>query len=89
MSCRQRINLAFYLAYLVGLSAIKADLLTQDALIRRGPWFRTPYIGQHGWVSAHTSGKLNWTEIEDLVYGTMAKRFPLELTDGEETRPVA
>jgi phosphoenolpyruvate-protein phosphotransferase (PTS system enzyme I) len=29
------------------------------------------------------------TEIEDLVYGTMAKRFPLELTDGEETRPVA
>jgi phosphoenolpyruvate-protein kinase (PTS system EI component) len=29
------------------------------------------------------------TEIEDLVYGTMAKRFPLELTDGEESRPVA
>jgi phosphoenolpyruvate-protein phosphotransferase (PTS system enzyme I) len=29
------------------------------------------------------------TEIEDLVYGTMGKRFPLELSDGEETRSVA
>jgi phosphotransferase system enzyme I (PtsI) len=27
------------------------------------------------------------TEIEELVYGTMGRRFPLELTDGEETRP--
>ena len=26
------------------------------------------------------------SEIEELVYGTMAKRFPLELTDGEEER---
>jgi phosphoenolpyruvate-protein phosphotransferase (PTS system enzyme I) len=29
------------------------------------------------------------TEIEELVYGTMTKRFPLELTDGEEERPPA
>jgi phosphoenolpyruvate-protein phosphotransferase (PTS system enzyme I) len=27
------------------------------------------------------------TEIEELVYGAMMKRFPLELTDGEEDRP--
>ena len=26
------------------------------------------------------------TEVEELVYGTMRKRFPLELTDGEEDR---
>jgi phosphotransferase system enzyme I (PtsI) len=26
------------------------------------------------------------TEIEELVYGTMGKRFPLELTDGEDSR---
>ena len=26
------------------------------------------------------------SEIEELVYGAMAKRFPLELTDGEEER---
>jgi phosphotransferase system enzyme I (PtsI) len=29
------------------------------------------------------------SEIEELVYGTMTKRFPLELTEGEETRPAA
>jgi phosphoenolpyruvate-protein phosphotransferase (PTS system enzyme I) len=28
------------------------------------------------------------TEIEELVYGAMKRRFPLELTDGEEDRPV-
>jgi phosphoenolpyruvate-protein phosphotransferase (PTS system enzyme I) len=28
------------------------------------------------------------TEIEELVYGAMNRRFPLELTDGEEDRPV-
>jgi phosphotransferase system enzyme I (PtsI) len=28
------------------------------------------------------------TEVEELVYGAMAKRFPLELTDGEEERSV-
>jgi phosphoenolpyruvate-protein phosphotransferase (PTS system enzyme I) len=27
------------------------------------------------------------TEIEELVYGVMNRRFPLELTDGEEDRP--
>jgi phosphoenolpyruvate-protein kinase (PTS system EI component) len=27
------------------------------------------------------------TEVEDLVYGAMNKRFPLELTDGEEEQP--
>jgi phosphotransferase system enzyme I (PtsI) len=26
------------------------------------------------------------TEVEELVYGTMRKRFPLELTDGEEDK---
>ena len=27
------------------------------------------------------------TEIEELVYGAMNRRFPLELTDGEEDQP--
>jgi hypothetical protein len=29
------------------------------------------------------------SEIEELVYGTMNKRFPLELTEGEDSRPNA
>ena len=27
--------------------SIKSDLVTQDSLIRRGPYYRTPYIGEH------------------------------------------
>jgi predicted DNA-binding protein (MmcQ/YjbR family) len=50
-----------------GSMAIKSDLTTQDALIRTGRYMRTPYIGQHGWVSADFGGKLNWNEIESLI----------------------
>ncbi len=47
--------------------AIKSDLTTQDALIRSGRYVRTPYIGQHGWVSADLGRKLDWTELESLI----------------------
>jgi hypothetical protein len=48
--------------------SIKTDPVTQDLLVRGGSFERTPYIGQHGWVSA--SGKaseLPWSAIEGLV----------------------
>lgn len=51
----------------VGLVAIKADHVTQDALIRRGPYYRTPYIGQHGWVSIGTDVPIDWSQLEELV----------------------
>jgi predicted DNA-binding protein (MmcQ/YjbR family) len=47
--------------------SIKSDLVTQDALIRRGPYYRTPYIGQHGWVSIEAPLSQDWTEIEELI----------------------
>jgi hypothetical protein len=42
--------------------------VTQDLLIRQGAFERTPFIGQHGWVTA--SGKaseLPWPALEGLV----------------------
>ena len=47
--------------------AIKADHASQAALIRRGPWFRTPYIGQHGWVSITDPLSGDWSEVELLI----------------------
>ena len=36
--------------------AIKCDPVNQEALLlRRGGFVRTPYIGQHGWVSVKTT----------------------------------
>jgi predicted DNA-binding protein (MmcQ/YjbR family) len=47
--------------------SIKADPITQAALIKRGPYYRTPYIGQHGWVSVEDPLSQDWTEIEELI----------------------
>ena len=46
---------------------VKSDPTTQTLLIKRGPYYRTPYIGQHGWVSLDAEGKINWKEVEELV----------------------
>jgi predicted DNA-binding protein (MmcQ/YjbR family) len=47
--------------------SIKSDLVTQDALIRRGPYYRTPYIGQHGWISIDAPLQHDWAEVEELI----------------------
>jgi predicted DNA-binding protein (MmcQ/YjbR family) len=47
--------------------AIKADPFNQAELIKTGRFTRTPYIGQHGWVSAADPENLDWEEIGELV----------------------
>jgi predicted DNA-binding protein (MmcQ/YjbR family) len=50
-----------------GSISIKSDLDTQEALVKRGPYVRTPYIGQHGWITLFGNSKIDWTEVEELV----------------------
>ena len=48
--------------------SIKTDPVTQDLLVKQGAFERTPYIGQHGWVSASgTVSDLPWATIEGLL----------------------
>ena len=47
--------------------SIKADLTTQDALVRAGRFYRTAYIGQHGWITLRDDVRADWKEIEDLI----------------------
>lgn len=47
--------------------SIKSDPATQDLLVRRGPYYRTPYIGQHGWVSVAGPLDHDWDEIRELI----------------------
>ena len=64
--------------------SIKADHTTQAALVRRGPFYRTPYIGQHGWVSVDDPLERDWPEITELIVDgwrlaaprSLAKRLP-------------
>jgi predicted DNA-binding protein (MmcQ/YjbR family) len=50
-----------------GSMSIKSDRDTQEMLIKRGPYVRTPYIGQHGWVTAFGDAKLDWAQVEELI----------------------
>lgn len=47
--------------------SIKTDPFTQEELIAEGRFTRTPYIGQHGWVSIHEIEEGDWPEIEELI----------------------
>jgi predicted DNA-binding protein (MmcQ/YjbR family) len=47
--------------------SIKSDPTTQDLLVRRGPYYRTPCIGRHGWVSVAHPLDHDWDEIRELI----------------------
>ncbi len=47
--------------------SIKSDPTNQALLVDRGPWYRTPYIGQHGWVSVDDPLAQDWPEIAELI----------------------
>ena len=64
-----------------GSLSIKADPVTQQALIRRGPYERTPYIGQHGWVTLRGNATIDWEEVSDLVADAWTGAAPKRLRD--------
>jgi len=47
--------------------SIKASLETQDILLQQDRYVRTPYIGQHGWVSLRSTEDVDWKEVEELL----------------------
>jgi predicted DNA-binding protein (MmcQ/YjbR family) len=59
--------------------SIKADPITQAALIRRGPYYRTPYIGQHGWISVADPLSGDWAEVEELIVDGYRRAAPKRL----------
>jgi len=64
-----------------GSLSIKCDLTTQDLLVRRGPWKRTPYIGQHGWVTVWGDDPIDWIEVRELVRDGYRMAAPKRLGD--------
>jgi predicted DNA-binding protein (MmcQ/YjbR family) len=49
---------------------VKVGKKMQPVFLEDARFYRTPYVGQHGWVSLRANTKLNWTEIRDLVEGS-------------------
>jgi predicted DNA-binding protein (MmcQ/YjbR family) len=59
--------------------SIKSDPINQSLLIQRGPYYRTPYIGQHGWISVDRPLERNWPEIEGLIHDGWRMAAPKRL----------
>jgi predicted DNA-binding protein (MmcQ/YjbR family) len=47
--------------------SVKVGKPMQSVFLEDQRFYRTPYVGQHGWVSLKANTKLNWNEIGDLV----------------------
>lgn len=61
--------------------AVKTDPSTQDALLRLEGhrYFRTPYIGQHGWVSQFAETGLDREVLGELVKDAYERVAPQAL----------
>jgi predicted DNA-binding protein (MmcQ/YjbR family) len=50
---------------------VKVGTLLQGVFLDDSRFFRTPYIGKHGWVTLRVyAARLNWSEIRELVKGS-------------------
>jgi predicted DNA-binding protein (MmcQ/YjbR family) len=56
---------------------VNVGKLMQGIFLDDSRFFRTPYIGQHGWVTLRVyAARLNWTEIGELVKGSYLLAAP-------------
>lgn len=50
---------------------VKVEKELQGIFLDDSRFFRTPYIGKHGWVTLKVyAARLNWTEVKGLVRGS-------------------
>ena len=60
---------------------LKTDLHTQAELLKRKDFYRTPYVGQHGWVSTDGSEKeIDWEVVRMVVAATYRRVAPKRLS---------
>jgi predicted DNA-binding protein (MmcQ/YjbR family) len=59
--------------------SIKTLPTTQEILLQQEGYYKTPYIGQHGWTSFRTR-TLNWSEIEAMILEGYVRTAPKRLS---------
>lgn len=47
--------------------SLKSDRHTQKYLIEHTTFVKTPYIGQHGWVTLDETEAADWGQVEQLL----------------------
>lgn len=56
--------------------SFKSDRENQEMLIQQSRYHKTPYIGQHGWVSTSSEEDLHWEELAGLLKEAFLRAAP-------------
>lgn len=59
--------------------SFKSDRETQVLLLQNEQFFKTPYIGQHGWVSIRNPRDEDWSELIELIQEAYLRAAPKRL----------
>ena len=59
--------------------SFKSDRETQEILLQNERFFKTPYIGHHGWVSIQNPNVDDWEELTDLIHEAYLRAAPKRL----------
>lgn len=60
--------------------SVKATHEMQEILLQQGRYTKTPYIGQHGWVSVKDVETVDWDEVRQLLTEAYLRVAPKRLT---------
>jgi predicted DNA-binding protein (MmcQ/YjbR family) len=64
---------------------LKVGTLLQGIFLEDSRFFRTPYIGKHGWVTLRVyAAPLDWNEIRELVKGSYQLTAPKKKIAGKK-----
>lgn len=59
----------------------KSDRENQELLIQQDKYFKTPYIGRHGWVSIRKTLDEDWIELTELLQEAYLRAAPKRIVD--------
>jgi predicted DNA-binding protein (MmcQ/YjbR family) len=59
--------------------SFKSDRETQQILLQKEHFYKTPYIGHHGWVSIQNPDGEEWDELIDLIQEAYLRVAPKRL----------
>ena len=56
--------------------SFKSNREIQEILLQQGRFYKTPYIGHHGWVSIKTEEQIDWNELSELIKEAYLRAAP-------------
>jgi predicted DNA-binding protein (MmcQ/YjbR family) len=67
--------------------AFRVERSLQDVFLKDPRFYRTPYVGKHGWVSLRVSSRFHWSEVRELLAEShrlaVAKRAAKRAVEGK------